>query len=61
MAIEIRCKDVGFNCDGIITAQTEEEAVRMAADHAKNVHGLDHITPEVVAKVKAAIRRIPEA
>lgn len=61
MAVEIRCKDVGFNCDGVITAHTEEEAIKMAADHAKSVHGLQNITPEVATKVKAAIRRIPDA
>lgn len=56
MAKVINCKDVGFDCPGVIRAATEEEAVRMAAEHAKTVHGLQEISPEVVAKVKAAIR-----
>jgi predicted small metal-binding protein len=56
MAKVINCKDVGFDCAGIIRAATEDEALQMAAEHAKTVHGLQEITPEVVAKVKAAIR-----
>ena len=56
MAKVINCKDVGFDCAGVIRAATEDEALQMAAEHAKTVHGLQEITPEVVAKVKAVIR-----
>jgi len=56
MAKVIRCKDVGFDCDGVIRAETEAEALQQAAAHAKEVHGLDEVTDEVVAKVKAAMQ-----
>lgn len=56
MAIVIRCSDVGFDCDGVVRADTEEEALQQAAQHAQKVHGLDEVTTEVVAKVKAAMR-----
>ena len=52
----IRCRDVGFDCNGVIKAKTEEEALKLAAEHAMKVHGLKEITPEIVAKVKSAIR-----
>jgi predicted small metal-binding protein len=52
----IRCRDVGFDCDGIIRAQTEEAALQMAIDHAERAHGLQEITPEIVAKVKSVMR-----
>ncbi|HMG89212.1 MAG TPA: DUF1059 domain-containing protein [Chryseolinea sp.] len=52
----IRCRDVGFDCDGVIKAKTEEEALKLAAEHAMKVHGLKEITPEIVAKVKSVIR-----
>ncbi|MBB4080856.1 putative small metal-binding protein [Lewinella aquimaris] len=51
----IRCRDVGFDCDGVIKARTESEALRQAAAHAKEVHGLEEITPEVVEKIKAVM------
>jgi len=56
MAKVINCKDVGFDCEGVCRAETEEEVIQMAAAHAKEVHGIQNITPEIVEKVKAAIR-----
>jgi predicted small metal-binding protein len=56
----IRCRDVGFDCDGVIRAETEEEALQQAAVHAKSVHGLEEVTPEVVEKVKAVMQEEPD-
>ena len=56
MAKVIHCSDVGFACDGVIHAETEAEAIQMAGQHAQEVHGLQEITPEVLAAVKAAMR-----
>ena len=52
----IRCRDVGFDCNGVIKAKTEDEALKLAAEHAMKVHGLKEITPEIVKKVKSVIR-----
>ncbi|HET8735146.1 MAG TPA: DUF1059 domain-containing protein [Pricia sp.] len=51
----IRCRDVGFDCDGVIKAKTEEEALELAAEHAKKVHGLEEVNPEVVKKIKSVM------
>ncbi len=51
----IKCRDVGYDCDGVIRAKTEEEALNMAAAHAKQVHGLNEVTPEVVEKIKSVM------
>jgi predicted small metal-binding protein len=56
MAKLINCKDVGFDCEGVVRAETEEEALQIAAAHAKEVHGIQEITPEIAEKVKTAIR-----
>lgn len=55
----IHCRDVGFDCNGVIKAQTEEEALKLAAEHAKTVHGLQEVTPEVVEKIKSVMREEP--
>jgi predicted small metal-binding protein len=52
----IHCRDVGFDCNGVIKANSEEEALKLAAEHAMKVHGLKEITPEIVKKVKSVIR-----
>ena len=56
MAKVLRCSDVGFDCDGVIRAETEEEVLKMAAEHAQLVHNLKELSDEVVEKVRAAIR-----
>jgi predicted small metal-binding protein len=49
----IRCRDVGFDCDGVIKAKTEEEALKLAAEHARKEHGLQEVTSEIVEKIKS--------
>lgn len=56
MAKVLRCRDVGFDCDGVIRAETEEKILKKAAEHVQTVHNLKEISEEVVEKVRAAIR-----
>jgi predicted small metal-binding protein len=55
----IRCKDVGFDCDQVVRAGSEEEVLQMAAAHARTIHGVSELTSEMVEKVKSAIRDEP--
>ena len=55
----IRCRDVGFDCNGVIKAPSENEALALAAEHAKSVHGVKEITPEIVQKIKSVMREEP--
>ncbi len=52
----VNCKDVGFDCDGVIRAETEEEVLKLVAEHAKEVHDMQEVTPDVVEKVRAVMR-----
>lgn len=58
MAKELHCRDLGFDCDGVIKAETEDEVLQKAAEHARTVHNLDKITDEVIAQVRSAIRTV---
>jgi predicted small metal-binding protein len=42
MGKTIHCKDVGFECDGIVRAGAEVEVLQMAVEHARTVHGLPY-------------------
>ena len=44
----IRCRDVGLDYNGVIKAKTEKEALAMTAEHSKEVHGVNEITPATV-------------
>ena len=59
MGKAIHCKDVGFECDGVVRAGSEEEVLQMAAEHARTVHGVTELTSEMVEKVKSVIRDDP--
>ncbi len=55
MAKVLRCKDVGMDCDFEARAETEEEVLKQAAEHAAAEHDMQEIPQEVLAKVRAAI------
>ncbi len=52
----VRCRDVGFDCEGVVRAETEEEALKQVAEHAKAVHNVDPVPAEVVDKVRQVMR-----
>jgi predicted small metal-binding protein len=56
MTKEIRCRDVGVDCDWVATGETEEEIMKKAAEHAKKAHGMNEIPPELVQRVREAIK-----
>jgi predicted small metal-binding protein len=53
--IECAKVDPSSGCTQVIRGKTEEEVLRNAAEHAKQ-HGIREVTPELMAKVKGAIR-----
>jgi len=57
MAKVIECAkvDPSSGCAHVIRGKTEEEVLKNAAEHAKQ-HGIRQVTPELMAKVKGAIR-----
>jgi predicted small metal-binding protein len=40
---EVRCRDVGADCDYVIQGKTEEEIFRKASEHAKAAHNMKEI------------------
>lgn len=57
MAKAISCKDVGMvGCDFTARAESMEELMQVASAHAKEAHGLDSISPELMPMVQAAVR-----
>lgn len=52
----IRCSDAGFECNHVIRAESTDEAIRLTADHAKEVHGLKTIDEATAQKIKSIMR-----
>lgn len=55
-AKQFACASIVPECSFTATARTEEELLQKVAAHAAHDHGITEITPEVSAKVKAAIK-----
>ena len=51
----LHCADAGFACAAVIHAETEEEILTQAAEHAQTVHGTA-VTPEMVEQIKTLIK-----
>jgi predicted small metal-binding protein len=58
MAKQLRCRDVGMNCDFEARGNTEEEVLQQASAHARDAHQITEMPPELAAKVKAAVRTV---
>ena len=52
----IACASIVPDCPFTASAATEEELIRKVAAHAAHDHKITEMTPELAAKVKAAIK-----
>lgn len=58
MTRELHCRDVGFDCEAVVVAESDDEVLAQVAEHAKSVHGMtdEQIDdPEFGSQVKAQI------
>ena len=55
MAKVLRCDAIFLGCGHIVRAESEEELLRLAAEHAQQVHGVSEIDEATLSKVRAAI------
>ena len=51
----LHCRDAGFNCEGVIRGNSEDEVLDQAAKHALEVHGVS-VTPELAEQLKTLVK-----
>lgn len=56
MAKVLKCGDVMPGCNTVVEGFDEAEVMRKATEHAKTVHRMAAISPDVSTKIKAAIK-----
>ena len=54
--LSFKCKDVGLDCQWEAMAETEDELMQKIAEHAAEEHDMNAIPPDMMAKVKEAIK-----
>lgn len=52
----MKCRDVGMDCNFQAHGKTDEEVMKQAEQHAKEKHGITTMTPDLAARVRAAIK-----
>jgi predicted small metal-binding protein len=55
MARELRCADIGMKCDWSVKANSDEEVLKKAAEHAAQRHHMTKVEEPMLSKLKAAI------
>jgi predicted small metal-binding protein len=55
MAEVLRCNAIFLGCGHVVRADTEDELLRLAVEHARQVHGVSEIDEAMARQVKAAI------
>lgn len=43
MTLELRCGDVVEGCDGVVTGESRDEVMDLAAAHAADAHGMTEV------------------
>ena len=56
MTATFACKDIGMNCGFTATANSELELIPQIAQHAKEAHNTQQVAPDLMMKIKAAIK-----
>jgi len=55
---ELRCREVGFDCEGVVRAEREEDVLRQAAEHARTQHGVTELDDSTVRQIRSKIRSV---
>jgi predicted small metal-binding protein len=53
---KLACNDVIPGCPFTTTAENEKDLLEQAAAHAKHSHGVKEVSPELIEKVKRAVK-----
>ena len=56
MSKVLRCRDAGMDCDFEARAETEDEVMSVAAQHASEAHGMAEIPAEMAEKIRGLIQ-----
>jgi len=51
-----KCKDIGMDCPFEAKTKTEDELMRMISAHAASMHGIKTVPPDLMVKIKGAIK-----
>src|SRR4051794_24560467 len=54
----LSCRDVGMDCDHVMTGENEDELMRKAGEHGREKHSLREISAEMKQKIGSMIKSV---
>jgi len=58
MAKSFKCSDAGMDCGFEAKGESEQELMGQVAQHAKEAHGIEQVSPELAATVRGKIKDV---
>ncbi|MBS1878568.1 MAG: DUF1059 domain-containing protein [Actinobacteria bacterium] len=58
---QFKCGDVVLGCEWVARNDDEAELFEEIHDHARDVHGMDEVPPEVVDQIQGVITEVDPA
>jgi predicted small metal-binding protein len=55
---QFKCGDVVLGCEWVTRSEDDEELFDEISSHARDVHAMDEVPPEVVDKIHAVITEV---
>jgi predicted small metal-binding protein len=55
---QFKCGDVVLGCQWVTRSEDEEELFKEIHSHARDVHGMDEVPPEVMDAIHTAITEV---
>lgn len=51
-----KCKDIGMECPFEVRTKSEDEIMKIISTHAAGQHNLKEVSPDMMKKIKTAIK-----
>ncbi len=55
---QLSCRDTGADCDFMVRAETEDEVMSLAGEHACRVHNMCEMTPEFKSRMQTLTKNV---
>jgi len=55
---QFKCGDVVLGCEWVTRSDDDEELFEEIKEHARDVHGMDEVPPEVVDQIQGVITEV---
>jgi predicted small metal-binding protein len=52
---ELRCRDVGFDCQHVMQGSSDEQVLAQAREHARDEHGIEQMHSDTEQKVRSFV------